>query len=145
MTLPGLGTLNVLRREDEFAYLCVHGAGHSWSRLKWLADLNARLAGLEAQRIAGLYRYAEARGAGCARVRRWSCAIGCSDAYGRPACHCRPLSPSCIRYCASHYGHGDNCLAVANGRWERRNAADRLCSAVFLVRLSVPVHDLPPL
>jgi hypothetical protein len=62
--LPGLGTLNVLRPEDEFVYLCVHGAGHSWSRLKWLADLNARLAGLEAQQIAGLYEYAEARGAG---------------------------------------------------------------------------------
>jgi hypothetical protein len=64
LALPGLGTLNVLRPEDEFVYLCVHGAGHSWSRLKWLADLNARLAGLEAHQIAGLYEYAKARGAG---------------------------------------------------------------------------------
>jgi hypothetical protein len=33
-----------LRREELFAYLCVHGAHHSWSRLKWLADLAALIA-----------------------------------------------------------------------------------------------------
>ena len=213
--LPGLGTLNVLRPEDEFVYLCVHGAGHSWSRLKWLADLNARLAGLEAQQIAGLYEYAEARGAGlCAgqalllchrlfgrvlpvglhealtagrrvtrlaasaaqsmmamirathrhRARRalfatWSGRSGlaaghdfslpkCADfsppRATRSVCHCRALLPSCIHYCAFRYGHGGRCLGpAANGRLKRRNAADRLCSAVFLFRSSISVHDVP--
>jgi hypothetical protein len=63
-SLAGAGGLRVLSAEDEFVYLCVHGAGHAWSRLKWLADLGACLAAFDAQRIADLYRYAEARGAG---------------------------------------------------------------------------------
>jgi len=36
--------VDTLRREELFSYLCVHGAQHSWSRLKWLADLAAVLA-----------------------------------------------------------------------------------------------------
>ena len=64
VTLTGVGDVNTLRPEDEFVYLCVHGARHVWSRLKWLADLNARLSAFDAQQIADLYRYADARGAG---------------------------------------------------------------------------------
>lgn len=36
--------LRTLRNDDLFAYLCVHGACHAWSRLKWLADVAALLA-----------------------------------------------------------------------------------------------------
>lgn len=62
--LPGVGGLNVLTPHDEFIYLCVHGAGHAWSRLKWLADLNARLCAFDADRIASLCHSAHAHGAG---------------------------------------------------------------------------------
>jgi len=63
-TLPGAGALSVPTPEDEFIYLCVHGAGHAWARLKWLADLSARFSTVDAQRIAALWSNANARGAG---------------------------------------------------------------------------------
>ena len=56
--------LRTLARDDNFAYLCVHGALHSWSRLKWLADLNAIIAGVDDAGIVRLYRHAQAKGAG---------------------------------------------------------------------------------
>ncbi len=49
---------------DLFAYLCVHGASHGWLRLKWLADLNAFLAGRSDADIDEVFRRAEAQGAG---------------------------------------------------------------------------------
>jgi len=52
-----------LARDDLFAYLCVHGAHHAWSRLKWLADLNAFIAATGAD-VMHLHRYAQAKGAG---------------------------------------------------------------------------------
>ena len=57
--------LNVrtLARDDLFAYLCVHGAHHAWSRLKWLADLNAFIAAADAD-VMHLHRHAQAKGAG---------------------------------------------------------------------------------
>jgi hypothetical protein len=36
--------LRTLGDDDLFAYLCVHGASHGWSRLKWLADVAALIA-----------------------------------------------------------------------------------------------------
>ncbi len=36
--------LRTLIDDDLFAYLCIHGACHAWSRLKWLADVAALLA-----------------------------------------------------------------------------------------------------
>jgi hypothetical protein len=56
--LPTLGDA------DLFAYLCAHGGLHAWSRMKWLADLNAFVAGRSAEEIDALYREAERRGAG---------------------------------------------------------------------------------
>ena len=50
--------------EDLFAYLCVHGARHGWSRLKWIADLNALIAAKSNAEIAHLHRHAQAKGAG---------------------------------------------------------------------------------
>jgi Uncharacterised nucleotidyltransferase len=52
-----------LPSNDLVAYLCVHGAYHGWSRLKWLADLNALIAS-GASDITLLYRHAQACGAG---------------------------------------------------------------------------------
>jgi len=54
---PGL-FLPTLARDELFAYLCVHGALTAWSRLKWLADLAALIAGEDEAGIEGLYRRA---------------------------------------------------------------------------------------
>lgn len=58
------GDVRTLADDDLFAYLCVHGACHDWSRLKWLADLNAWISAKGDGEIARLYRHAQARGAG---------------------------------------------------------------------------------
>ena len=58
----GLG-IRTLARDDLFAYLCLHGAHHAWSRLKWLADLNAFIAATDAD-VVHLHRHAQAKGAG---------------------------------------------------------------------------------
>jgi hypothetical protein len=55
-------TVHTLGQEDLFAYLCVHGAHHAWSRLKWLADVNALVAN-DAD-IGRLHRHAQRIGAG---------------------------------------------------------------------------------
>ena len=56
-------SVRTLARDDLFAYLCVHGAHHAWSRLKWLADLNAFIAATNAD-VMHLHRHAQAKGAG---------------------------------------------------------------------------------
>ena len=55
--------VRTLAADDLFAYLCVHGAYHRWSRLKWLADLNAMMAATAAD-VSRLYRHAQKIGAG---------------------------------------------------------------------------------
>lgn len=60
---PGI-VLSTLGREALFAYLCVHGATHAWSRLKWLADLAALLKDEEPAGIEHLYRRSIELGAG---------------------------------------------------------------------------------
>lgn len=37
----GGGTVRTLAPEALYAFLCIHGGGHAWERLKWLADLAA--------------------------------------------------------------------------------------------------------
>jgi hypothetical protein len=56
-------SIRTLARDDLFAYLCIHGAHHAWSRLKWLTDLNAFIATSDAD-ILHLHRHAQAKGAG---------------------------------------------------------------------------------
>jgi hypothetical protein len=56
--------LPTLRTEELFAYLCVHGAGHAWSRLKWIADVAALVGKEDPAGIVRLYRIAEELGAG---------------------------------------------------------------------------------
>lgn len=60
---PGI-VLSTLGREALFAYLCVHGATHAWSRLKWLADLAALLKDEEPAGLERLYRRSLELGAG---------------------------------------------------------------------------------
>ena len=44
VTLSTGAELRTLVDDDLFAYLCLHGATHGWSRLKWLADVAALMA-----------------------------------------------------------------------------------------------------
>jgi hypothetical protein len=55
--------LHTLGDEDQFAYLCMHGALHWWNRLKWLADVNALLPSTAEDSIERLVRAADVRGA----------------------------------------------------------------------------------
>ena len=43
VAIGGGMALTTLDRDHLFAFLCVHGASHGWSRLKWLADIYALL------------------------------------------------------------------------------------------------------
>lgn len=54
-------SVRALPRAMNFNYLCLHGSLHAWSRLKWLHDINALLAHLDADAVAA--RYIEAKGA----------------------------------------------------------------------------------
>jgi hypothetical protein len=56
-------SVRTLACDDLFAYLCVHGAHHVWSRLKWLADLNAFITATDVD-VMHLHRHARAKGAG---------------------------------------------------------------------------------
>jgi hypothetical protein len=60
----GSRSLPTLADAPLFAYLCVHGTVHAWTRLKWLADLAAFVGRKDAPEVAGLYREAELLGAG---------------------------------------------------------------------------------
>jgi len=55
-------SIRTLADECLFKYLCVHGAIHAWSRLKWLADLNAFLSSKSLVEIERLYRSAVVHG-----------------------------------------------------------------------------------
>jgi hypothetical protein len=60
---PGMA-VPTLARDELFAYLCVHGATHAWSRLKWLADVAALLSREPPGEVERLYRRAVGFGAG---------------------------------------------------------------------------------
>jgi hypothetical protein len=51
---PGI-LLPTLSTDELFAYLCVHGTGSAWHRLKWLADLAALLEHYDSGQIGHLY------------------------------------------------------------------------------------------
>ena len=56
--------LRTLGEADLFSYLCMHGAIHCWSQLKWLADIGALLANTREHGPERLMSGAEARGVG---------------------------------------------------------------------------------
>ena len=60
---PGL-RLPTLAPDELFAYLCVHGATHAWSRLKWIADVAALLNRSGLHERERLYRRALVLGVG---------------------------------------------------------------------------------
>jgi len=62
IALTSTMTLTGLSRDELFLYLCVHGTGHGWMRLKWLADIAAILARDDSDGAARLYAFAQARG-----------------------------------------------------------------------------------
>lgn len=58
--LAGCGiTLPTLPMQDLVLYLCLHGAAHSWMRLKWLADIVAILHTQSATELQELRAYAK--------------------------------------------------------------------------------------
>jgi Uncharacterised nucleotidyltransferase len=57
-------TLRTIVDDRLFVYLCVHGAGHAWSRLKWLADVAALLSEMSDGEIEDTYRAAWRSGDG---------------------------------------------------------------------------------
>lgn len=57
-------SLPTLAGDELFAYLCVHGGAHAWSRLKWIADVAALIAPADDAEIARLYARSQAMGAG---------------------------------------------------------------------------------
>ncbi|HEY0044800.1 MAG TPA: nucleotidyltransferase family protein [Allosphingosinicella sp.] len=61
--------LDTLAKDELFAYLCVHGSTHAWSRIKWLADLNALLKDEDGAEIERLYRRSLELGAGRATAQ----------------------------------------------------------------------------
>jgi len=63
VVLSNGASVRTLAPEPLFSYLCVHGAQHAWSRLKWLADFNA-LAAASGADLLRLYRHAQSVGAG---------------------------------------------------------------------------------
>lgn len=93
LLLPGLGArsarqwveiapgkrLPTLQTDELFAYLCVHGAAHAWSRIKWLVDVAALLSHADEAEIARLYRESVRLGAGrCAA----QALLLCADLFG---------------------------------------------------------------
>lgn len=60
--LGSAGGVATLAGADLFAYLCLHGALHAWSRLKWLADVAALLARVDAESWAGYHAHAASLG-----------------------------------------------------------------------------------
>jgi hypothetical protein len=59
----GAGTVRTLADAPLLAYLCVHGAAHNWSRLKWLAEVGAFLGNRSTQEVERLYAIACGYGA----------------------------------------------------------------------------------
>ena len=79
MVRVGRGELPTLVDDLLLPYLCVHGAVHGWSRLKWLADVRAFLATREPDDVARLYATARKLGAGHAMAQAL---VLCERLYG---------------------------------------------------------------
>lgn len=56
--------LSTLNSDALFSYLCVHGASHAWSRLKWIADVAALLKDAGPAEIERIYAVSQGLGAG---------------------------------------------------------------------------------
>lgn len=61
--VAGTVPVSVLLDDDMLAYLCVHGALHRWSRLQWIADVDALLAPRSDEAIVALWEHTDRLGA----------------------------------------------------------------------------------
>jgi hypothetical protein len=121
-------TLRTLVPDDLFAYLCVHGARHSWSRLKWLADLNALVVSTNAD-IEYLYRHAQKIGAGscvaqglllCQQILGLKLPAGLVQEFGRDK-RCRRLVDIAIAALTAPHTSGDRDPGIGGVLRELRN------------------------
>ena len=71
---PGL-SLPTLPKDEQFAYLCVHGASSAWFRIKWIADLAGVISGATESELARLVGTAKKLGAG--RSTRQALLLAC--------------------------------------------------------------------
>jgi len=77
-----------------FAYLCMHGAVHSWARLKWIADVSALLHGRSDAELTAWFEHAEALGVGhCAG----QALLLCNDVL------LTPLPPTLVARCRARW------------------------------------------
>jgi len=72
--------LRTLATCELFCYLCVHGAIHGWSRLKWLSDVEALMATLTEAEITTLYEISLVKGAGRSSAQAL---LLCASLFGR--------------------------------------------------------------
>jgi hypothetical protein len=75
---PGI-RLPTLEEERLFSYICVHGATHGWSRLKWLADVAALLSARDSAAVERLYRRSLELGSGRCSAQAL---LLCADLFG---------------------------------------------------------------
>ncbi|MDO9411060.1 MAG: nucleotidyltransferase family protein [Pseudolabrys sp.] len=74
VVLPGIRAVRTFQDDDLFAYLCLHGAAHGWSKLKWLADVNALIASKSDAELLRYVQHARAKGTGvCAGLALLLC------------------------------------------------------------------------
>lgn len=77
--ISGSGAVKTLPPAQLFVYLCVHGAGHGWYRLKWLADIEALLEDKTGNEIEAYYRLAQETGSERALGQAF---LLCADIFG---------------------------------------------------------------
>jgi len=108
----GSGKLQTLADPELFAYLCVHGTRHSWSRLKWIADVAAFLRGRSDDEIAGLRDQAVAMGAG--RAPDVALAL-CQGLFGRrlPMVQLDAAGRYLVRAAHASLTHGGGVIEIA--------------------------------
>lgn len=132
--LPGLGALSpvqqveiapglalpTLKKEELFAYLCVHGASSAWVRIKWLADVGALLGAGDSAETERLYRRSRELGAGRASAQAL---LLCAELFETPLPSTLAAELRADR--ANRYlAHA--ALAMMAGANEEREADDRL-------------------
>lgn len=81
VAIGGGVSLPTLGKDELFAYLCVHGSAHAWSRLKWLADVAALLKDEDEAEVERLYRRSIELGGGRTAAQAL---ILCSDLLSMP-------------------------------------------------------------
>jgi hypothetical protein len=74
--------LTTLTDQDLFAYLCVHGAMHGWSRIKWLADVAGLIAADDSKKLEERLEYARTLSADLCVIQAF---LLCDSLFATPA------------------------------------------------------------